>query len=142
MDLANRTCTAVFSIVPGLEDVRAEVSHEAMRTPHHPSLKANLLAERSALDGFDRHPCRTHGQRSEEAASLIPHFYLIPVPWRAISASKRRSALVRRASAALNAVLDSRAFALDSRAFALEPENHFLLSPCIKTKKEGMTRDE
>ena len=110
-------CTATLSIYPGFEHLSTDLVAEVALADHR------QFAERSLLDLFDAHPCRVdHAPESRvSAVGIRPHFFLIPVPWRAVSLSTRRSTIVHRTTSALSA-------ALNSASFALEPENHFLLS--------------
>ena len=85
-----RPCDATLSVYPGFEQLTQDVLAELDSTLPTGMENRQFLPEVFLLDFLLAHPCRSaHRPRIRKqqvlGASAKPHFYVVPVLWRAIS---------------------------------------------------------
>ena len=83
-------CYATLSVYPGFEHLTADVLAELDSTLPVGMENRQFLPEVFLLDFMLAHPCRLAHEsriptRQVLGSSVVPHFYVIPVLWRAIS---------------------------------------------------------
>ena len=101
---------------------RAQILSDINASFYFGSESRQFLSEALILSSLLTHPCRVPDQPRDRlmGSSLRPHFYIIPVLWRAISYSSQPVAFRARAIGLMDAVVSGAAFWHDA-------EHHVLL---------------
>ena len=135
-------CDATLSIYPGFELLTAVVVNQTDASCPIGVENRQFLPEVFLLHSFLSHPCRVPHPRPRPALgarNARPHFYVIPVLWRALSLlckvdwrSKRDTNPARRTAPAVGCPLAMTAVALvsslvNSSLFRFDAEHHILL---------------
>ncbi|KAL1526243.1 hypothetical protein AB1Y20_014963 [Prymnesium parvum] len=124
--LLNQRCDATLSIYKGFEALTFEVLADINASFYFGSESRQFLPELLILASLVAHPCRLAGQPAGadsllgSASTRQPHFFVIPVLWRAISLSSRPAAFRSTAVRLMDAVVQNVNFVHD-------PEHHVLL---------------
>lgn len=102
----------------------SQVLSDINQTFYFGSEMRQFLPEALILSSLLSHPCRLkdhpHSHKLGSTKHAIPHFYIIPVLWRAISLSSRPAFLRARAESLMSSVVAALPFLHDT-------EHHVLL---------------
>lgn len=129
-------CDATLSVYPGFELLTAMVVNQTDAICPIGVENRQFLPEFFLLQSFLSHPCRVphrQGARPLGSGNARPHFYVIPVLWRALSLlCQTPSVRRRRAARAAGCPLARTAAALvsslvNSSLFRFDAEHHILL---------------